>query len=81
MLMSGGSARHADVARNGELAVETLQELRIRTVKEAQDDEVHGLWISDEMANSILVRLDSIVVKGDGSDVESFCVDRIKSKK
>ncbi|MEK2606590.1 hypothetical protein [Burkholderia arboris] len=38
--------------------METLQELRIRALKQALDDEVHGLWISHEMATNIIARLD-----------------------
>jgi hypothetical protein len=38
--------------------VETCLELRIRALTQALDDEVHGLWISHEMAANIIARLD-----------------------
>lgn len=36
------------------------QQERIQVLKHALDDEVHGLWISDEMAINILSCLDAI---------------------
>ncbi|CAE6935735.1 hypothetical protein R70211_05379 [Paraburkholderia domus] len=38
----------------------TLQYARVQALRDALDQEVHGLWISDEMAVKILARLDAV---------------------
>ena len=38
----------------------TSQYARVQALRDALDAEVHGLWISDEMAVKILARLDTV---------------------
>lgn len=38
----------------------TTQYARVQALRDALDAEVHGLWISDEMAVKILARLDTV---------------------
>lgn len=44
-----------------------FQELRIRTLMQVLDDEVHGLWISHEMAKAIIARLDEVTTSAKAS--------------
>ncbi|WP_322023429.1 hypothetical protein [Burkholderia sp. BCC1977] len=51
------------------------QQARVRALQQALDDEVHGLWISDEMARNVLARVDAVSVVASDADADGDARD------